>query len=111
LERIFFQSIFTLTKHEKNIHSNLDINRNSLMTHDKIASTRETLINDTDTLKQDAAKIVDDVKKHATAHVDVVKDRMNHTLDVARDCVQEHPLKVVSVALLIGFLIGTFRRK
>jgi ElaB/YqjD/DUF883 family membrane-anchored ribosome-binding protein len=81
------------------------------MTNDKITSTRERLINDTDALKQDAAKIVDDVKKHATAHVDVVKDRMNHTLDVACKCVQEHPLKVVSAALLIGFLIGTFRRK
>lgn len=81
------------------------------MTNDKIASTRETLINDTDTLKQDAAKIVDDVKKHATAHVDVVKDRMNHALDMSRNCIQGHPLKVVSGAFLIGFLIGTFRRK
>ena len=81
------------------------------MTNDKITSTRKTLINDTDTLKQDAAKIVDDVKKHATAHVDVVKDTVNHTLDVARTCVQEHPLKVVSGALFIGFLIGIFRRK
>ena len=81
------------------------------MTNDKLTSTRETLIKDTEHLKQDAAKIVDDVKKHATAHVDVVKDTVNHTLDVARTCVQEHPLKVVSVALLIGFIIGTFRRK
>ena len=81
------------------------------MTNDKITSTRETLINDTDTLKQDAAKIVDDVKKHATAHVDAVKDRVSDTFDIARDCVKEHPLKVISVALFIGFLIGICRRK
>jgi ElaB/YqjD/DUF883 family membrane-anchored ribosome-binding protein len=81
------------------------------MTNDNITSTRETLIKDTDHLKQDAGQIVKDVKKHASAHVDVVKDSMNHSLDVARNCVQEHPLKVVSVAFFIGFLIGTFRRK
>jgi ElaB/YqjD/DUF883 family membrane-anchored ribosome-binding protein len=81
------------------------------MTNDKLTSTRETLIKDTEHLKQDAGQIVEDVKKHASAHVDAVKDRVNDTFDIARDCVKEHPLKVVSVALLIGFLIGTFRRK
>ena len=81
------------------------------MTNDKLTNTRNTLLKDTEHLKQDAGQLVEDVKKHASAHVDVVKDRMNHSLDVARNCVQEHPLKVVSGALLIGFLIGTFRRK
>jgi ElaB/YqjD/DUF883 family membrane-anchored ribosome-binding protein len=81
------------------------------MTNDKLTSTRETLIKDTEHLKQDAGQIVEDLKKHASAHVDAVKDKVNGTFDIARDCVKEHPLKVVSVALLIGFIIGTFRRK
>ena len=81
------------------------------MTKDTLTSTREALIKDTDHLKRDAGHIVEDVKKHASAHVDAVKDKVNDAFDRARDCVKEHPLKVVSVALLIGFLIGTFRRK
>lgn len=81
------------------------------MTNDKITSTRETLINDTDTLKRDAAQIVDDVKNHAYAHVDVVKDKVNNTFDQAHDYVKERPFHVAAIALFIGFLIGTFRRK
>jgi ElaB/YqjD/DUF883 family membrane-anchored ribosome-binding protein len=81
------------------------------MTNNKITSTRETLINDTDTLKRDAGQIVEDVKNHAYAHVDVAKDSVNDTFDLARDYVKERPLRVVGVALFIGFLIGTFRRK
>ena len=81
------------------------------MTNDNITSTRHALIKDTDHLKQDAGQLVEDVKKHASAHVDAVKDKVNDTFDSARDCVKEHPLKVVSVAFLVGFLIGTFRRK
>jgi ElaB/YqjD/DUF883 family membrane-anchored ribosome-binding protein len=81
------------------------------MTNDKITATRETLINDTDTMKRDAAQIVDDVKKHAYAHVDVAKDTVNNAFDQARDYVKERPLHVAAAALFIGFLIGTFRRK
>jgi ElaB/YqjD/DUF883 family membrane-anchored ribosome-binding protein len=81
------------------------------MTNDKIAITRETLINDTDTLKRDAAQIVDDVKKHAYAHVDVVKDSANDTFDLARNYVKERPFHVAAIALFIGFVIGRFRRK
>ena len=81
------------------------------MTNNTITSTRETLIKDADHLKQDAGKIVEDVKNHASAHVDAVKDKVNDTFDLARKCVNEHPLKLVAGALLLGFLIGTFRRK
>jgi ElaB/YqjD/DUF883 family membrane-anchored ribosome-binding protein len=81
------------------------------MTNDKITNTREALINDTDTLKRDAAQIVDDVKKHASAHVDVVKDSINNTFDQARDYVKERPFHVTAIALFIGFVIGRFRRK
>lgn len=81
------------------------------MTNDNITSTRETLIKDTDHLKQDAGQIVEDVKKHASAHVDAVKEKVNDTFDLARNCVKDHPLKLVVGALLIGFLIGAFRRK
>jgi len=81
------------------------------MTNDPITSTRNALIKDTDHLKQDAGKIIEDAKKHASAHVDAVKDKVNDTFDLARNCVKEHPLKLAGGALLIGFLIGTFRRK
>jgi len=81
------------------------------MTKDTITSTRETLIKDTDHLKQDAGQIVEDVKKHASAHVNAVKDKVNDTFDLARNCVKDHPLKLVAGALLIGFFIGSFRRK
>ena len=81
------------------------------MTNDKITATRETLINDADTLKRDAAQIVDDVKKHAYAHVDVAKDTVNNAFNQARDYVKERPLHVAAAAFFIGFLIGTFRRK
>jgi ElaB/YqjD/DUF883 family membrane-anchored ribosome-binding protein len=81
------------------------------MIKDAITSTRDALIKDTDHLKQDAGQIVEDVKKHASAHVDAVKDKVNDTFDLARNCVKEHPLKLAAGALVIGFLIGTFRRK
>ena len=81
------------------------------MTNNTITSTRETLIKDADHLKQDAGQIVEDVKKHASAHVDAVKDKANDTFDLARNCVKEHPLKLLAGALLVGFLIGTFGRK
>ncbi len=81
------------------------------MTNDKIASTRETLIKDTDILKQDAGQIVEDVKKHAYAHVDVVKDKVQNSFDLAHDYLKERPFHVAAVALLAGFLIGTYRRR
>ena len=81
------------------------------MTNDNITSTRETLIKDTNNLKQDAGQIVEDVKKHAVAHVDAIKDKANDTFDLARDFAKEHPLKLAAAALFIGFVIGTFRRK
>ncbi len=80
------------------------------MTTDTINTTRAALVKDTDHLKNDAGQLVEDVKKHASAHVDAVKDQMNDTFDLARNCVKEHPLKLVAGALLVGFLIGTFRR-
>ena len=81
------------------------------MTNDKITNTREILLNDTDTLKRDAGQIVEDVKNHAYAHVDVAKDTVNNALNQARDYVKERPFHVAAGAFLIGFLIGTFRRK
>ena len=81
------------------------------MTNNTITSTRETLIKDADHLKQDAGQIVEDVKKHASAHVDAVKDKVNDTFDLARSCVKEHPLKLIAGSLLVGFFIGTFRRR
>jgi len=81
------------------------------MTNNTITSTREALIKDADHLKEDAGQIVEDVKKRASAHVDAVKDKVNDTFDLARNCVNEHPLKIVAGAFLAGFLIGTFRRK
>jgi len=81
------------------------------MTNDKITSTRQALIKDTETLKQDAGQIVEDVKKHAYAHVDVVKDQVNNTFDSTRDYLRERPFHIAAFALLLGFLIGTFRRK
>jgi ElaB/YqjD/DUF883 family membrane-anchored ribosome-binding protein len=81
------------------------------MTNDKISTTRETLLNDTDALKRDAAQIVDDVKKHAYAHVDVAKDTVNDAYNQARDYIKERPFHIAAVALFIGFLIGRSRRK
>ncbi len=81
------------------------------MTNNKITDTRETLIKDIDHLKKDTGRVVEDVKKHASAHVDVVKDRVKDTFDLARDIVKERPLHFAAAALLVGFLIGTFRRK
>ncbi len=81
------------------------------MTNNTITSTRETLIKDADHLKRDAGQIVQDVKKHASAHVDAVKDRLNDTFDLLRNGVKEHPLKLIAGSFLVGFLIGTFRRK
>jgi len=81
------------------------------MTNDKITTTRETLINDTDTLKRDAGRIVEDVKNHAYAHVDVAKDTVNNAFNQARDYVKERPFHVAAAAFFLGFLFGTFRRK
>jgi len=81
------------------------------MTNDKISTTRETLINDTDALKRDAAQIVDDVKKHAYAHVDVVKDRVTNTFDQARDYAKKRPFHVAAIALFIGFFIWKISSK
>ncbi len=81
------------------------------MTTDTITSTRNSLIKDTDHLKQDAGQLVEDVKKHASAHVDAVKDSVNNTFESARNYVKERSFHFTAAALLIGFLIGTFRRK
>jgi len=81
------------------------------MSKDTITSTRDAIIIDTDHLKRDAGQIIEDVKKHGTAHVDAVKDKVNDTFDLARNVAKEHPLKLAVVALFIGFVIGTFRRK
>jgi len=81
------------------------------MTNDKITATREALINDTDALKRDAGQIVEDVKSHAYAHVDAAKDTVNNVFNQAHEYVKERPFHVAAVALFIGFLIGTFRRK
>ena len=81
------------------------------MTKHSTTSTHDALIKDTDHLKQDAGRIVEDVKKHASAHVDALKDKASDVFDLARNCAKEHPLKLVAAALFVGFLIGTFRRK
>ena len=76
-----------------------------------ITSTRDTLLKDTDTLKRDAGQVVDDVKKHATSHVDAVKDNVNETFDSAYDYLRDHPLQLAGTALLVGFVLGSFRRR
>jgi ElaB/YqjD/DUF883 family membrane-anchored ribosome-binding protein len=81
------------------------------MTNDKITSTRETLIKDTNHLRQDAGQIVEDVKNHAHAHVDAVKDKANNAVELVHDYAKEHPFHLAAIALFIGFFIGTFRRK
>ena len=81
------------------------------MTKDTLASTRDTLINDTDHLKRDFGQIVKDVKKHAATLVDSVKCKGNDTFDLVRNCAKEHPLKLAAAALFTGFVIGTFRRR
>ena len=81
------------------------------MTNHTISSTLETLIKDTDHLKQDAGKIIDDVKKNASAHVEAMEGKVSDTFDLARTYAKEHPLKLIGASLFIGFLIGTFRRK
>ena len=81
------------------------------MTKDTLTSTRDAIIKDTDHLKRDAGQIVEDVKKHASAHVEAVKDKVNDTFDLARNFAKEHPLKLAATAFVVGFIIGTFRRK
>jgi ElaB/YqjD/DUF883 family membrane-anchored ribosome-binding protein len=81
------------------------------MTNNTITSTRETLIKDADHLKQEAGQIIEDVKMHASTHIDAVKNKVSDTFDLARSFVKEHPLKLMAGSLLIGFLVGTFRRK
>jgi ElaB/YqjD/DUF883 family membrane-anchored ribosome-binding protein len=55
--------------------------------------------------------MVEDLKKHASAHVDAAKDKLNDTFDLARNCIKEHPLKLIAGALLVGYFIGIFRRR
>jgi ElaB/YqjD/DUF883 family membrane-anchored ribosome-binding protein len=81
------------------------------MTNDSITSTRATLIKDTDHLKHDAGKIVEDVKKHASAHVDAVKEKATTAFDLTREYVREHPFHFATGALLVGFLLGSLRRR
>jgi hypothetical protein len=81
------------------------------MTQDTITSTRDALIKDADHLKQDAGQIVEDIKKHASAHVDAVKDKVTDTFDLVRNCAKEHVFKLAAAAFVVGFLMGTFRRK
>lgn len=81
------------------------------MNTNTITSTRNTLIQDTAHLKQDAGQLVEDVKKHASAHVDAVKVKVNDVFDLARNLAKEHPLKLAGGAFIFGFLLGIFRRK
>jgi ElaB/YqjD/DUF883 family membrane-anchored ribosome-binding protein len=81
------------------------------MTNDQITRTRETLIKDTGTLKQDAGLVIEDVKKHASAHIDVVKQKTKNMFDTTCEYVKEHPFRLGAAALFVGFLVGAFRRK
>ena len=56
------------------------------MTTDTINSTHDSLIKDTDHLKQDVEKIVEDVKISAVAHVEAVKDKVSGTFDFTQTC-------------------------
>jgi ElaB/YqjD/DUF883 family membrane-anchored ribosome-binding protein len=76
-----------------------------------ISSTRDTLIDDTDALKRDAGRIVEDVKQHASAHVEAVKASVNDTLCATGNYIKERPFQVAGVAFLLGFLFGLSRRR
>ena len=71
-----------------------------------ITETRETLVKDIDQLKKNAAQVVQDVREHANAHVDETKKRVADTIQGVQDSVMSHPLALIGVGLLLGFLFG-----
>ncbi len=76
-----------------------------------IASTRETLINDTTKLKENVGQIAQDVRDHASAHVDFVKGKANDSVSQLVDYARENPLHVVGGAFALGLIVGFALRK
>jgi len=81
------------------------------MTKDSLPGARDARTKDTDQPKRGAGRIGADVKRHAVARVDEVNNRGNDLFDFARNCANEHPLKLTAAALVMGFLIGTVGRQ
>jgi ElaB/YqjD/DUF883 family membrane-anchored ribosome-binding protein len=81
------------------------------MENNTTASTREALVKDVDSLKQDATNIVRDVKAHATAHVDETKKRVNDAFSAAQARVAAHPFAILGIGLALGYVFGARRRR
>ena len=81
------------------------------MNNNAITTTRETLIDDAETLKRDVGQVAQDVRKHANSHVDFVRNKASDSLQRISDYVRENPLCVVGAAFALGLFVGFTRRK
>lgn len=70
------------------------------------AKTRDALVKDVENLKKNAAQVVQDVREHANAHVDETKKRVTDTIQGMQKSMTTHPVALLGIGLLIGFLFG-----
>jgi ElaB/YqjD/DUF883 family membrane-anchored ribosome-binding protein len=73
--------------------------------------TRDALVKDVGKLKNDAARVAQDVRDHATAHVDETRQRVSDTILTIREGLTTHPLTLIGMGFAFGLLLGfRFRR-
>jgi ElaB/YqjD/DUF883 family membrane-anchored ribosome-binding protein len=75
------------------------------------SSTREALVKDVDTLKSNAAQVVQDVKDHASAHVDQAKQRVTDTIQSAQDRLTDQPWTLLGIGFGVGLIVGLRLRR
>lgn len=79
------------------------------MENNSTTNTREALLKDLDLLKKNASQVVQDVKDHANARVTETRQHVTGAIGQAREKTRAHPLAILSVGLVIGFILGRRR--
>ncbi len=80
------------------------------MENNTTTTTREALVKDFNTLKQDTAKVVEDVKQHGTARVEEAKKKVTDTVLFLREQVNAHPFALLGAGFALGYLFALRRR-
>lgn len=76
------------------------------MSTNTVTQTRNAVLKDVDTLKNDALQLVTDVKDHANAHVTAKKQFVNDTYQKVREQVTARPVTLLGIGFAVGLLFG-----
>jgi hypothetical protein len=75
------------------------------------AATGDALVQDVSRLKKDVTQLTADAKAHGKAHVDAAQERFNKALAAAQAQLAAHPVAILGVGLLLGYIFGRRGRR